>query len=106
MGVNSFRTSHYPKEEEMMPVCDEEGIVVTDECRAVGVHLTSGQNSGDWKANNTFEIRRQAESGRTNTMAWTVRDRFCVTRITPVRSGVAVVSQRGRFRRTWRLRLL
>ncbi len=41
-GANSFRTSHYPYSEEMMRLCDEEGIVVIDETPAVGVNLQFG----------------------------------------------------------------
>lgn len=41
-GANSFRTSHYPYSEEMMRLCDEEGIVVIDETTAVGVNLHFG----------------------------------------------------------------
>ncbi len=41
-GANSFRTSHYPYSEEMMRLCDEEGIVVIDEVPAVGLHLNFG----------------------------------------------------------------
>ncbi|MGI5990383.1 MAG: beta-glucuronidase [Lachnospiraceae bacterium] len=41
-GANSFRTSHYPYAEEMMRLCDEEGIVVIDETTAVGVNLDFG----------------------------------------------------------------
>lgn len=41
-GANSFRTSHYPYSEEMMQLCDEEGIIVIDETPAVGVHLNFG----------------------------------------------------------------
>ncbi|WP_371734520.1 beta-glucuronidase [Collinsella ureilytica] len=40
--ANSFRTSHYPYSEEMMNLCDEEGIVVIDEVPAVGIHLNFG----------------------------------------------------------------
>ena len=40
--ANSFRTSHYPYSEEMMRLCDEEGIVVIDETTAVGVNLSFG----------------------------------------------------------------
>ena len=40
--ANSFRTSHYPYSEEMMRLCDEEGIVVIDDTTAVGVNLTFG----------------------------------------------------------------
>lgn len=41
-GANSFRCSHYPYSEEMMRLCDEEGIVVIDETTAVGVNLKFG----------------------------------------------------------------
>ncbi len=41
-GANSFRTSHYPYSEEMMQLCDEEGIVVIDEVPAVGINLNFG----------------------------------------------------------------
>jgi beta-glucuronidase len=41
-GANSFRTSHYPYAEEMMRLCDEEGIVVIDETPAVGLNLGFG----------------------------------------------------------------
>lgn len=41
-GANSFRTSHYPYSEEMMRLCDQEGIVVIDETTAVGVNLQFG----------------------------------------------------------------
>ena len=41
-GANSFRTSHYPYSEEMMRLCDAEGIVVIDETTAVGVNLQMG----------------------------------------------------------------
>ncbi len=41
-GANSFRTSHYPYSEEMMRLCDAEGIVVIDETTAVGVNTAFG----------------------------------------------------------------
>lgn len=41
-GANSFRTSHYPYSEEMMRLCDREGIVVIDETPAVGLNLKFG----------------------------------------------------------------
>ncbi|MCC5788274.1 MAG: beta-glucuronidase [Opitutales bacterium] len=37
IGANSFRTSHYPYAEEILNLCDEEGIVVIDESPAVGL---------------------------------------------------------------------
>lgn len=56
-GANSFRTSHYPYSEEMMQLCDEEGIVVIDEVPAVGVNLNfgGGANFKDGKKVNTFD---------------------------------------------------
>nr|AYV89220.1 beta-glucuronidase-like isoform X1 [Tetranychus evansi] len=37
IGANSFRTSHYPYSEEMMDLADSQGIVIVDECPAVGL---------------------------------------------------------------------
>ncbi|GFS74353.1 beta-glucuronidase [Nephila pilipes] len=37
IGANSFRTSHYPYAEEVMDQADVQGIVVIDECPAVGL---------------------------------------------------------------------
>ena len=37
LGANSFRTSHYPYAEELMDLCDKNGIVVVDESPAVGL---------------------------------------------------------------------
>lgn len=56
-GANSFRTSHYPYSEEMMRLCDEEGIVVIDETPAVGVHLNfgGGANFKNGKIVDTFD---------------------------------------------------
>lgn len=56
-GANSFRTSHYPYSEEMMRLCDEEGIVVIDETPAVGVLLNFGIGSDrDGQKVNTFDL--------------------------------------------------
>lgn len=41
-GANSFRTSHYPYSEEIMRLCDEEGIVVIDETPGVGINFEFG----------------------------------------------------------------
>ncbi len=46
IGANSFRTSHYPYSEEMMYLCDREGIVVIDETPAVGINLNFGAAAG------------------------------------------------------------
>ena len=37
IGANSFRTSHYPYNEDLMDFCDKHGIVVIEECPAVGL---------------------------------------------------------------------
>lgn len=56
-GANSFRTSHYPYSEEMMRLCDREGIVVIDETPAVGLNLNfgGGANFHDGKKYGTFD---------------------------------------------------
>ncbi len=66
-GANSFRTSHYPYSEEMMRICDEEGIVVIDETPAVGIHLSfgGGADFGKGKKVNTFD---PAEDGGIRTL--------------------------------------
>ena len=43
IGANSFRTSHYPYSEEMLDLCDEEGIVVIGETPAVGLSFPEAQ---------------------------------------------------------------
>lgn len=37
LGVSAFRTSHYPYAEEILDLCDKEGIVVIGESPAVGL---------------------------------------------------------------------
>ncbi|XP_030217345.1 beta-glucuronidase [Gadus morhua] len=37
LGANSFRTSHYPYDEEILHMCDRHGIVVIDESPGVGI---------------------------------------------------------------------
>jgi len=63
MGANSIRTSHYPYSEEMMRLCDREGIVVIDEVPAVGLlsgfdfnpeNLESFKDDGTWEKMNTL----------------------------------------------------
>ena len=62
-GANSFRTSHYPYSEEMMRLCDEEGIVVIDETTAVGVNLSfgGGANFGGEKVK-TFDKEKGVQT--------------------------------------------
>ncbi|MFI4912672.1 MAG: beta-glucuronidase [Sedimentisphaeraceae bacterium JB056] len=48
IGANSFRTSHYPYCEEILDLCDREGIVVIDESPAVGLMFNANaRGSGD-----------------------------------------------------------
>ena len=60
MGANSFRTSHYPYSEEMMRLCDREGIVVIDETPAVGLFLMFN-----------FDVSALEKGGATNDETWT-----------------------------------
>lgn len=46
MGANSFRAAHYPYAEEMLALCDREGIVVIDETPAVGLNFPNIKE--DW----------------------------------------------------------
>lgn len=39
INANSFRTSHYPYSEEILQMADREGIVIIDECAAVGLNV-------------------------------------------------------------------
>lgn len=54
INANSFRTSHYPYSEEMLNLCDEEGMVVIAEAPAVGLN----DNSYD----KVFEYHKQVLS--------------------------------------------
>ena len=65
IGANSFRTSHYPYCEEMLDLCDREGILVIDEVPAVGLHtgfsatgMLSTCPNGTWSYMQTGEHHR------------------------------------------------
>lgn len=65
MGANSFRTSHYPYCEEMLQLCDREGILLIDEAPAVGLHTgfsATGMLGG--KSNKTWEILKTGDHHR------------------------------------------
>ncbi|MFC2949641.1 beta-glucuronidase [Virgibacillus sediminis] len=69
MGANSLRTSHYPYSEEMMRLCDREGIVVIDETPAVGLMASfnfdlsmlekGAVDDGTWDKMDTTEAHEQ-----------------------------------------------
>lgn len=57
INANSIRTSHYPYSEEMMRLCDREGIVVIDEFTAVGLFHGFGFNLlGDKNKKSTWNV--------------------------------------------------
>lgn len=65
IGANSFRTSHYPYSEEMLQLCDREGILLIDEAPAVGLHTAftaTGMLGG--KAENTWATLKTAKHHR------------------------------------------
>lgn len=62
-GANSFRTSHYPYSEEMMRLCDQEGIVVIDETPAVGLHLNFGGGAAFGKGKKVPTFAPEEEGG-------------------------------------------
>ncbi len=55
LGANSFRTSHYPYSEEMLNLCDREGIVVIAEAPAVGLNFNMGRTRED-SSIDTYEV--------------------------------------------------
>lgn len=60
--ANSFRTGHYPYSEEMMMLCDREGIVVIDEVPGSGFHqgFAGGVKKGTvWEMVKTGNVHRQ-----------------------------------------------
>ena len=57
LDTNSFRTSHYPYAEEMLDLCDREGIVVIDETTAVGLNF--GWNDEGYAKFHTKEHHEQ-----------------------------------------------
>ncbi len=47
VGANSYRTSHYPYDEEYMMMADREGILIIDEIPAVGLIFADGEANAD-----------------------------------------------------------
>lgn len=45
IGANSYRTSHYPYDEEYMMMADREGILIIDEIPAVGLFFQDGDEN-------------------------------------------------------------
>lgn len=59
INANSFRTSHYPYAEEMLNLCDEEGIVVIGETSAVGLTFQNAEGKMLDKQKKRTEHHRQ-----------------------------------------------
>lgn len=70
IGANSFRTSHYPYSEEMMDACDEAGIVVINECPAVGLQGFGNQLLSQHIQSMTELIQR--DKNRPSTVMWSI----------------------------------
>ncbi|XP_077970583.1 beta-glucuronidase-like [Styela clava] len=73
LGGNSFRTSHYPYSEEIMQLCDERGIVVVDECPAVG--LDNEENFSDKTLQHHKDVIRELinrDKNHASVVMWSV----------------------------------
>ena len=70
IGANSFRTSHYPYSEEVMDACDETGIVVINECPAVGLQGFGNQLLSQHIQSITELIQR--DKNRPSTVMWSI----------------------------------
>lgn len=70
IGANSFRTSHYPYADEIMDQADEQGIVVIDECPAVG--LQSFTTSLLQKHQNVVRELIHRDKNRPSVVAWSL----------------------------------
>ena len=76
IGANSLRTSHYPYAEEMLRLCDAQGVVVIDELPAVGLHanfVATGLLDKNGR-NNTWEQLKTARHHREVLEALVERD--------------------------------
>ena len=72
MGVNAFRTSHYPYAEELLELCDQTGIVVISESPAVGLR---GQNLVNETLEHHLEVMTeliQRDKNRPSVVMWSV----------------------------------
>ena len=81
MGANSFRTSHYPYSEEMLNLCDQEGILVIAETPAVGLHtgftatgMIGGEPKGTWTTLKTAEHHKEVIED----MIWRDKNHPCI----------------------------
>jgi beta-glucuronidase len=66
MGANSFRTSHYPYDEEVLDYADRHGIVVIGEAAAVGLNLAIVAGIQGTKPKPTFSPETFNDKTRAN----------------------------------------
>ena len=72
MGVNAFRTSHYPYAEELLELCDQTGIVVISESPAVGLR---GQNFVNETLEHHLDVMNELierDKNRPSVVMWSV----------------------------------
>src|SRR5206468_308420 len=70
IGANAFRTSHYPYAEEMMDQADQQGIVVIDECPAVGLNAFNDVLLNQHKR--VIEELIQRDKNRPSVVMWSI----------------------------------
>ena len=72
MGVNAFRTSHYPYAEELLELCDQLGIVVISESPAVGLRAQNFLNETLEHHLDVMDELVQRDKNRPSVVMWSV----------------------------------
>lgn len=72
MGGNSFRTSHYPYADEIMDLADQYGIVVIDECPAVGVQKSNMGKTNLEKHKKVMKELIERDKNHPSVVMWSV----------------------------------
>lgn len=75
IGANSYRTSHYPYDEEYMNMADREGILIIDEIPAVGLFFdqdTAGINTRKRMAEQQIHELITRDKNHPSVIAWSV----------------------------------
>ncbi|KAI0212759.1 Beta-glucuronidase [Lamellibrachia satsuma] len=73
LGVNCFRTSHYPYAEEIMDQADAQGIAVIDESPGVGIRIN--ENFGNQSLQHHLAVMKelvQRDKNRPSVIMWSV----------------------------------
>ncbi|XP_053376581.1 beta-glucuronidase-like [Mercenaria mercenaria] len=72
LGVNCFRTSHYPYAEEIMDQADQQGIVVIDESPGVGIGVGNFSNKSLEHHKAVMTEMYQRDKNRPAVILWSV----------------------------------